>query len=69
MPIMSVDVLSPNHPSAGLYNWRDDVAREEDESPGFVLPKAQLLKLAQVRLFLPVASLSLEGFSAQASRY
>lgn len=34
---------------AGVYEWRDGVARVEDESPAFVLPKAQLLKLAQVQ--------------------
>ena len=33
---------------AGVYNWRDEVARTEDESPSYVLPKAQLVKLSQV---------------------
>ena len=32
---------------AGLYNWRDGVAREEDESTGYVLSRANLVKLAQ----------------------
>lgn len=30
-----------------LYEWRDRVCREEDESGGYVLPKAQLTLLAQ----------------------
>ena len=60
MPVLNVAGIDP-HPLTGLYNWRDDVAREEDESPGFVLPKAQLLKLAQVRLFWAVALCLLEG--------
>lgn len=32
---------------AALYEWRDRVSRELDESTGYVLPRAQLLKLAQ----------------------
>ena len=32
---------------AGLYSWRDGVAREEDESTGYVLSRANLVKLAQ----------------------
>ena len=50
---------------AGLYTWRDDVAREEDESPGFVLPKTQLLKLAQVRLLSAAVLLSSRWFGVQ----
>ena len=30
-----------------LFSWRDAVAREEDESPAYVLPNHQLLRLAQ----------------------
>ena len=30
----------------GLYAWRDRVARERDESTGYVLPRAQLGRLA-----------------------
>lgn len=33
---------------AGVYKWRDEVARVEDESSAYVLPKAQLVKLSQV---------------------
>lgn len=33
----------------GVYKWRDEVARVEDESSAYVLPKAQLVKLSQVR--------------------
>jgi len=32
-----------------LYDWRDRVAREEDESPGYVCPDKLLLRLAKVR--------------------
>ncbi|GAB4823405.1 hypothetical protein N2152v2_010451 [Parachlorella kessleri] len=32
---------------AGLYSWRDGVARQEDESTGYVLSRANLVKLAQ----------------------
>lgn len=32
---------------AGLYAWRDRTARERDESTGFVLSRAQLVKLAK----------------------
>ncbi|KAL4436780.1 hypothetical protein ABPG75_003919 [Micractinium tetrahymenae] len=32
---------------AALYEWRDRVSRELDESTGYVLSRAQLLKLAQ----------------------
>lgn len=32
----------------GLYEWRDRVAREEDESTGFVLPKHMMLQIADV---------------------
>lgn len=31
----------------GLYSWRDQVARTEDESTGYVLPNHLLLKLAE----------------------
>lgn len=31
---------------AALYEWRDSVCRQLDESTGFVLARAQLLKLA-----------------------
>lgn len=34
---------------AGVYKWRDRVARAEDESLAFVLSKVQLLELAQVQ--------------------
>ena len=30
-----------------LFAWRDGVCREEDESTGYVMPKAQLAMLAQ----------------------
>ena len=30
-----------------LFAWRDRVARDEDESPSYVLPNHQLLRLAQ----------------------
>lgn len=29
-----------------LYSWRDEVAREEDESPSYVLPNHQMVRLA-----------------------
>lgn len=32
---------------AALYGWRDAVARQLDESTGYVLPKAQLIELAR----------------------
>lgn len=32
---------------AGLYAWRDRVCRQADESTGYVLPRGQLLSLAQ----------------------
>eukprot|EP00850_Spirogloea_muscicola_P003222 SM000013S26391 [mRNA] locus=s13:177136:182923:- [translate_table: standard] len=32
---------------AGLYRWRDGVARKEDESTGYVLPNHLLLRLAE----------------------
>lgn len=32
---------------AALMAWRDRVCRAEDESTGYVLPKAQLVALAQ----------------------
>lgn len=32
---------------AALYEWRDALARQSDESTGYILPRAQLLKLAQ----------------------
>ena len=32
---------------AGLYAWRDRSARERDESTGFELSRAQLVKLAK----------------------
>lgn len=32
---------------AALFAWRDGVCRAEDESTGYVLPKAQLVTLAQ----------------------
>lgn len=32
--------------AAGLYAWRDRVARERDESTGYMLPKAALGRLA-----------------------
>ncbi|KAK9698312.1 hypothetical protein RND81_08G095500 [Saponaria officinalis] len=32
---------------AGLYAWRDGVAREEDESTGYVLPNKLLLEIAK----------------------
>lgn len=31
-----------------LYLWRDNVAREQDESPDYVLPKHMLLQIAEV---------------------
>ena len=31
---------------AALYKWRDTLARELDESPGYILPKGQLFQLA-----------------------
>lgn len=29
----------------GLYGWRDGVAREEDESTGYILPNKTLLEI------------------------
>ncbi len=37
--------VSPS--SAGLYAWRDRVARETDESTGYVMARAQMIRLAQ----------------------
>ncbi len=31
-----------------LYEWRDGVCREEDESSGYILPRVQLIKLSQL---------------------
>ncbi len=45
-PTHSKAARSPSS-RAGLYNWRDGVAREEDESTGYVLSRANLIKLAQ----------------------
>jgi len=30
-----------------LYKWRDDVARREDESTGFILPNKILLEMGR----------------------
>lgn len=32
-------------PSQGLYQWRDSVARDEDESTGYILPNKTLLEI------------------------
>ena len=32
---------------SALFEWRDKICREEDESTGYVLPKAQLVMLTQ----------------------
>ena len=40
-----------------LYSWRDKIAREEDESFGYVLSRAQLITLAETRP-ITVAELS-----------
>ena len=32
---------------SALFEWRDEICREEDESTGYVLPKAQLVMLTQ----------------------
>lgn len=32
---------------AGLYQWRDSVARDEDESTGYILPNKTLLEIAK----------------------
>eukprot|EP00268_Persea_americana_P045801 TRINITY_DN46934_c0_g1_i10.p1 TRINITY_DN46934_c0_g1~~TRINITY_DN46934_c0_g1_i10.p1 ORF type:complete len:933 (-),score=208.21 TRINITY_DN46934_c0_g1_i10:546-3344(-) len=39
--------------AAGLYGWRDAVAREEDESTGYILPNKTLLEIARQK---PVTS-------------
>lgn len=41
--------LSPEQQSvlSGLYTWRDGMAREEDESTGYILPNHLLLRLAE----------------------
>lgn len=41
-------VLSPSHERifAALYQWRDSIARQEDESTGYVLPTDSMLQLA-----------------------
>ena len=31
-----------------LYEWRYNVARREDESPGYVLPNHMLFKIAEI---------------------
>lgn len=31
----------------GLYNWRDKLSREEDESTGYVLPNHMLLQICE----------------------
>ena len=31
-----------------LYTWRDHLAREEDESPGYVLPNHMLFQIAEI---------------------
>jgi exosome complex exonuclease RRP6 len=35
---------------AALYGWRDRTARSKDESPGYVLPRAVLLRLCDAAL-------------------
>ena len=31
-----------------IYQWRDDISRKEDESPGYVLPNHMLLQIAEI---------------------
>lgn len=31
----------------GVYNWRDKIARDEDESTGYVLPNHMLLQICE----------------------
>ena len=48
-PLRCIPRLTPEQCGVfcALYEWRDRVCREEDESTGYVLPKAQLAMLAQ----------------------
>ncbi|XP_047308449.1 protein RRP6-like 2 [Impatiens glandulifera] len=39
--------------AAGLYQWRDGIARTEDESTGYILPNKTLLELAKNPPFTP----------------
>lgn len=38
-------------PSQSLYQWRDGVARAEDESTGYILPNKTLLEIGTPNLF------------------
>lgn len=31
-----------------IYNWRDELARKEDESPGYILPNHMLIQIAEI---------------------
>lgn len=46
---------------AALYAWRDAAARQLDESTGYLLPRTQLLKLAQA---LPRTAVGACGWQA-----
>ena len=43
-------------PPAALHDWRDATARRLDESTGYVLPRAQLVKLAQAMPKTPLGA-------------
>lgn len=49
---------------AALYDWRDSTGRQLDESTGYLLPRAQLLKVAQAlpKTVLGACLLSLLGY-------
>ncbi|XP_074568473.1 protein RRP6-like 1 [Curcuma longa] len=42
--------------AAGLYQWRDSIARAEDESTGYILPNKTLLEIARL---MPTTSVKL----------
>ncbi|KAJ8426782.1 hypothetical protein Cgig2_034041 [Carnegiea gigantea] len=48
---------------AGLFEWRDRVAREEDESTGYILPNKQLLEIAKKKPLKARELLDLVGYS------
>lgn len=38
---------TPLHDWQGLYEWRDRLARAEDESTGYILPKKIILEIGK----------------------
>ena len=46
--------LNPNQTNvfAALFDWRDQTAREYDESHGYVLPKHALIKVIYIDIFI-----------------